>query len=158
MNTHSKVRDLLALAASGLLSDAEEKLVHQHLQECAACAAELDRWRLITGALSQRPAPQFSASLAQQTVSRVKDAYSAQSEKRVSAFFLSFAIGFGWLFCLVSVLFFAAAINHFSFSNIGSASIAVALLLSTVFTIITAGVAAWVLMGAERKTLYVSFA
>jgi len=155
MNTHSEIRELLTLAASGLLDSSEEKMVRDHLRECDDCAAELAQWQIITQALGHQPAPRFSESLAQATVAQVKHAYLVESETRARNFFLSVAIGFGWLFSALTILLLSVGTSHFAIFNIGGSPLITAMLLSTAFTAITAGAAAVVLLGAERKALYV---
>ena len=158
MNSHSQVRDLLGLAASGLLDSAEEKMVRDHLRACTDCAAELAQWQLITQALGQQPAPRFSESLAQAAIAQVKHAHLVESETRARNFFLSVAIAFGWLFCAATVLLLSAVSRHFGILNIAGSPLIAAMLLSTAFTAVTAGVAAVVLLGAERKARHVPLA
>ena len=155
MSTHSEIRELLALAASGLLDSTEEKMVRDHLRECDGCAAELAQWQIIMHALGHQPAPRLSKSLARATIAQVKDAHLARSEARVRNFFLSAAIGFGVLFSLATILLLSAGIRYFGIFNTGGSALITAMFLSTAFTAATAGVAAAVLLGAERKALYV---
>lgn len=158
MNNHSQVRDLLALAASGLLDGAEEKIVRDHLRGCAGCAAELAEWQLISQALGRQPAPRLSESLARVTVAQVKAAHFARSEARTRNFFLSAAIAFGWLFSVTTIALLSAVISHFGILNVGGSPLLSAALLSTAFAAVTAGVTAVVLLGIERKLLYVPLA
>jgi anti-sigma factor RsiW len=154
MNTHSEIRDLLGLAASGLLDSTEEKMVRAHLRECAECAAELAQWQIITQALGQQPAPPFSASLARATVAQVRQAHLAQSEVRTRNFFLSVAIGFGWLFSALTILLLSAVIRYFAVLHVGGSPLITAIVFSIAFTAVTAGITA-VVLGTERRTVHV---
>ena len=156
MNTHSEIRDLLGLAASGLLESTEDKTVRDHLRECDDCAVELAQWQIMMQALRQQPAPPFSESLAKATVAQVKHSYLVKSEARVRNLFLSVAIGVGWLFSVASVLLLSAVIRYCGI-HIGGLPLITAVLLSTAFTAVTAGITA-VVLGTERRTARVPLA
>ena len=67
MSDHESVRELLALSAAGLLDPGEERLVREHVRQCAACAAELDDYAALSAGLSALPAPQPPADLVSRT-------------------------------------------------------------------------------------------
>ena len=71
MSEHDSIRELLTLAASGVLDADEERRVQRHLATCSGCAAELESWRSLTGALRRLPTPQASAAMVERTRAQV---------------------------------------------------------------------------------------
>jgi hypothetical protein len=67
MNDHEKIRKLLSLAAADALDEADLIAVQRHAAGCTACAAELNRWQTLTGALRALPTPQPNAALLERT-------------------------------------------------------------------------------------------
>lgn len=67
MNEHAVTRDLLPLAASGMLDDIEQQRVDEHLERCRECRAELETWSGLAGAIKAIPTPQAPSELATRT-------------------------------------------------------------------------------------------
>ncbi len=67
MKEHTIVRDLLTLAAAGLLDPDEQRRVEMHLHQCEACRADLSEWTCIAVALRELPTPQAPPRLVSQT-------------------------------------------------------------------------------------------
>jgi hypothetical protein len=67
MTPHEDLRQLLALSAAGLLEPAEERLVREHVRDCAACRAELAELGDLGRDLGGLPAPQPSEALVART-------------------------------------------------------------------------------------------
>lgn len=57
MSDHETIRKLLALSAAGLLEPGEERLVQEHVRQCAGCAAKLDDYATLSAGLSALPCP-----------------------------------------------------------------------------------------------------
>jgi hypothetical protein len=57
MSDHETIRKLLALSAAGLLEPGEERLVREHVRQCAPCAAKLDDYATLSAGLSALPCP-----------------------------------------------------------------------------------------------------
>jgi len=102
MSEHDAVRELLALAAAGALDAEEQRRIEQHLAGCAACAAELDGWRNLAGALKRLPTPRPSPALVEQTRARAEWQLAAAAEHRWSQAVLVFLVLFAWTVTLVS--------------------------------------------------------
>jgi anti-sigma factor RsiW len=79
---------MLALSAAGLLEPSEERLVREHVHECAACAAELESLIRLAAGLGTLPAPQPPSDLMARTRARV----AAERDRR-EAYLLSAAAG-----------------------------------------------------------------
>jgi len=69
MTTHPE--HLLARAADGALSDAEQRDVQAHLEGCAACREALDAQRLVARALVARAAVEPTAGFASRVSARL---------------------------------------------------------------------------------------
>src|ERR1700751_4731721 len=95
MSEHDKIRELLALAAAGALTSAEEKQVAEHVRSCIACSNELEAWQPIASELRRLPTPQPSSWLVQATLARAEAKFTEQAEHdwngHVMIFVLSFA-------------------------------------------------------------------
>ena len=81
MNEHDTIRELLALAAAGALDAREEQRLQQHLAACPVCAAEMERWHGLTGALRRLPTPQPSAALVARTHAAAVLELQAEAER-----------------------------------------------------------------------------
>ena len=99
------VTDLLALAAAGTLSRAEQSRIEAHLGSCATCAAEAAEWGRITNGLRTLPAPQPSRALVARTVEEVEKHLTERSERAWSQAALGFLIAFAWTLTVVSWVF-----------------------------------------------------
>lgn len=102
MNDHKKIRELLALAAAGGLTTAEEKQVAEHMRSCVACSNELEAWRLIATDLCRLPTPQPSPRLVQATLARGQAKLAEQAEHDWNRRVMIFAVAFAWLLTVVS--------------------------------------------------------
>ena len=97
MTEHESVRQLLALSAAGLLDAGEERLVREHVGQCAQCAANLDDYLALSAGLSELPAPQPPAYL----VSRTAMLLAAEADRRQGAVFAAVASIFALVFVLL---------------------------------------------------------
>ena len=97
MSDHESVRQLLALSAAGLLDAGEERLVREHVGQCAQCAARLDDYAALTAGLSALPSPQPSAHLASRTAMLL----AAEADRRQGAVFAGVASIFALVFVLL---------------------------------------------------------
>ncbi len=102
MSEHEAIRELLVLAVAGALDADEQRRVEQHLAGCAACAAELDAWHDLTGALKRLPTPQPPAALVERTRARAEWQLAAAAERRWNHTVLVFLVLFAWTVTLVS--------------------------------------------------------
>jgi anti-sigma factor RsiW len=96
MREHIIVRDLLTLAAAGLLDLDEQRRVETHLHQCEACRAEFSEWTQLTAALRELPTPQAPPSLVLQT-QRILAYAASFREHQMSRFGLALLVLFSWL-------------------------------------------------------------
>ena len=101
MSEHEQIRELLPLAAAGSLDADEQRRIEAHLRSCASCAAELETWRVLAGAIRRSPAPQLPANLLTRTRERLQREQATRSERRWSDAILAFLMLFGWTVSLV---------------------------------------------------------
>ena len=97
MSEHESVRQLLALSAAGLLDAGEERLVREHVRQCARCAAKLDDYATLSAGLSALPCPLPLADLLRRTNSLV----AAEVDRRQGAAFAGAAAIFALAFVLL---------------------------------------------------------
>lgn len=102
MSEHDKVRELLALAAAGALTAAEEKRVAEHLRSCISCSHELEAWRPIAAELRRLPTPQPSPWLLQATLARAEAKLAAQAEHASNRHVIIFVVALAWLMTIAS--------------------------------------------------------
>jgi anti-sigma factor RsiW len=102
MSEHDKIRELLALAAAGALTRAEEEQVAAHLRSCDTCSNEINAWRSITGDLRRLPTPQPSPRLLQITIARAEQRIAERAEHDWNRRVMIFVVGFAWLLTIVS--------------------------------------------------------
>jgi len=102
MSEHNKIRELLALAAAGALTRAEEERVVAHLRSCGICSGEMDALRSIAAGLRRLPTPQPSARLVQATLARAEAKLAEQSEHEWNRRVMIFVVAFAWLLTIVS--------------------------------------------------------
>ena len=112
---HDKVRELLALAAAGALTSAEEKQVAEHLRSCIACSNELGAWQPIASELRRLPTPQPSSWLVQATLARAEARLIEQAEHDWNRRVIAFVVAFAWLLTIASWPVF-----HFVIGRLGS--------------------------------------
>jgi hypothetical protein len=97
MSDHESVRELLALSAAGLLDPGEERLVRDHVRQCAACAADLGDYATLSAGLSVLPSPQPPADL----VRRTSLLLAAESDRRQGALLAAAAAIFAFMLVLL---------------------------------------------------------
>jgi anti-sigma factor RsiW len=97
MSGHESVRQLLALSAAGLLDAGQERLVREHVGQCARCAAKLADYAALSEGLSALPCPLPLADLLRRTNSAV----AAEVDRRQGAVFAGVASIFALVFVLL---------------------------------------------------------
>jgi len=102
MSEHDKIRELLALAAAGVLTAAEEKQVAEHVRSCVSCSNELDAWRPIATELRRLPTPQPSSWLLQATLARAEAKLADEAEHVWNRHVIIFAVTLAWLLTIAS--------------------------------------------------------
>ena len=102
MSEHDKVRELLALAAAGALTTAEEQQVAEHLRSCVACSNELGAWQPIASELRRLPAPKPSTWLVQATLARAEAKLTEQAEHDWNRRMMIAVVAFAWLLTIAS--------------------------------------------------------
>jgi len=113
MSEHDKIRELLALAAAGALTTAEEKRVAEHLRSCIACSNELEVWRPIATDLCGLPTPQPSSQLVQATLARAEAKLAEQAEHERNRRVMIFVVPFAWLVMVATWPVFHFVSGHF---------------------------------------------
>ena len=102
-NGHETIRGMLALAAAGALDDKEARHVEEHTANCAECAAELERWQSLAGALRRVPTPQPSPQLLARVRAKAEWKLARKAEHREDAGVLVFLFLFSWTIVLVTL-------------------------------------------------------
>lgn len=102
MNEHEKIRELLALAAAGALTTAEDKQVAEHVRSCVACSNELESWRSIATEICRLPTPQPSSRLVQATIARAEAKLAEQAEHDWNRRVMIFVLAFAWVLTVAS--------------------------------------------------------
>jgi hypothetical protein len=102
MSEHDKIRGLLALAAAGALTSAEQKQVAEHVRSCIACSNELGAWRPIASELRRLPTPQPSSWLVQATLARAAAKLAEQAEHDWNRRVMIVVVVFAWLLTIAS--------------------------------------------------------
>ena len=90
--------DLLTLSAAGLLEAQEERLVREHVRECAACAMQLEELAGLSTGLRSLPAPSPPAYLA----ARVARDLEEYSDRREGLRLAAASAVLGWLMALAT--------------------------------------------------------
>ncbi|MFY9751077.1 MAG: hypothetical protein WBS18_12505 [Candidatus Acidiferrales bacterium] len=98
---HAEIREQLALLAVGALDAADEARIVRHTSSCADCAAELERWQLISSGLRRLPTPQPSPALFESTRSLVAAHAAAQAERSHNRSVLIMLVLFSWALTLL---------------------------------------------------------
>lgn len=98
MNTHEhdEIRELLTLAAAGVLSAEEQKHVEKHLQECGDCAAEFAVWSRVTAALQEMPTPLAPMGLVERTRRQLEKQAELRADRRQQRWLFSLLILLAW--------------------------------------------------------------
>lgn len=104
MNTHEhdEIRELLTLAAAGVLSAEEQKHVEKHLQECGDCAAEFAVWSRVTAALQEMPTPLAPMGLVERTRRTMERQAAVRVERRQQRWLFLWLMVFAWATTLLT--------------------------------------------------------
>jgi len=102
MNEHEEIRNLLSLAAAGVLEETEEQRVAVHVAHCPDCAAELEGWLALASGLRRLPTPQAPAALVERVRLRATVALAAQVEPQWNQTAVACAVLVAWAVALVS--------------------------------------------------------
>ena len=102
LTEHDRIRELLALAAAGALTSAEETQIAKHVRTCIACSKELEAWGPIASALRRLPTPQPSSWLVQATLARAESKFAEQAEHEWNRRVMIVVVAFAWLLTLAS--------------------------------------------------------
>src|SRR5271163_824743 len=116
MSEHDKIRELLALAAAGALTSAEEKQVAEHVRSCIACSNELGAWRPIASELRRLPTPQPSSWLVQATLARAQAKLIEQAEHDWNRRVMIVVVAVAWLLTIASWAVFHVVSGRFESS------------------------------------------
>ena len=132
MSEHDTIRELLALAAAGVLTRAEEQRVAEHVRSCVACSNELEAWRPIASELRRLPTPQPSPWLVQATLARAKAKLTEQAEHEWNRRVLIAVVAFSWLLTIASRPVFHTWTSFAAFTALGWLAGAVAAVMLAV--------------------------
>ena len=113
MSEHDKIRELLALAAAGALTSAEEKQVAEHVRSCIACSKELEAWQPIASELRRLPTPQPSSWLVQSTLARAEAKLTEQAEHDWNHRLMIIVVALAWLLTIASWAVFHVVSGRF---------------------------------------------
>lgn len=113
MSEHDNIQELLALAAAGALTIAEERRVVEHVRSCVVCSSQLEAWRGIATDLRELPLPQPSLWLVQATLARAEAKLAEQAEHDWNRRIMILVVAFAWLLTLASWLLFHLVSGRF---------------------------------------------
>ncbi len=113
MSEHDKIRERLALAAAGALTDAEEKQVAEHVRSCVSCSNEIEAWRPIATELRRLPTPQPSPWLVQATLARAEAKLTEQAEHDWNRRVIIFVVTLAWVLTIASWAVFHVVSGRF---------------------------------------------
>ena len=151
MSEHESIRELLSLAAAGVLAPEEQRRVEQHAGVCDACQRQLEMWQRYSRELVRLPAPVAPKHLAEQTRARILRERAATADRRWDDIVLAVLVLFGWTVTLVTWIVFRLFTGGLlSVVQVGFVRILMWSGASTVFAWLTAAVAA-VMLGIERR-------
>ena len=106
---HTEIRGQFPLLVAGALDADTEAHIALHVATCPSCAAELERWQLISGGLRRLPTPQPSPALFERTRAMASAQLAAQSEQRKNRMVLIPLIIFSWAVTVAGWPFFRLA-------------------------------------------------
>jgi len=150
VSEHASIRELLSLAAAGVLDPDEQRRVEQHATVCDACRRELELWQGYSRELVRLPAPVAPKYLADRTRARVLEKRAAAAERRWDDIVLAVLVLLGWTVSLVVwVVFRLFTGGMLSVVESSFVTILEWLGASTLFAWLTAAVAA-VMLGSRR--------
>jgi anti-sigma factor RsiW len=109
VDEHAEIRKQLALLIAGALDADAEARITLHAATCSSCAAELERWQLISGGLRRLPTPQPSPALFERTRAMASAQLAAHTERRKNRIVLVLLIIFSWVVTVAGWPFFRFA-------------------------------------------------
>ena len=151
MTPHETVKPLLPLSAAGFLGPEEERIVRQHVAECAECAAALAEFGEVAEAVGELPAPQPSPELVARTQAAIVAELAAHSPRRHNPLLAAGLGVFAWGAAFTTWALWRlltggpAAVLHFDLTGI------VAWLAVSCLTLFMATPAAAALAAARRR-------
>jgi anti-sigma factor RsiW len=101
-NEHDAVRELLPLAAAGVLDAAEEARLAAHIRLCPDCAANLGGWQQVGAGLRRIPTPQAPAALVERTITLAQNRLTQESDRRTERRIVTLVLIFSWAFVAIS--------------------------------------------------------
>jgi anti-sigma factor RsiW len=151
MSDHAAIRELLSLAAAGVLEPDDERRVQQHVAVCDACRRELEVWQGYSRELVRLPAPVAPKYLTERTRARVLEQRAAAAQRRWDDIVLAVLVLLGWTVSLVAwIVFRLFSGGMLSVVESSFVTILEWLGASTLFAWLTAAVAA-VMLGSRRS-------
>jgi anti-sigma factor RsiW len=151
VSEHASIRELLSLAAAGVLEPDEQRRVQHHVAVCDACRREIEVWQSYSRELVRLPAPVAPKHLAERTCARILEQRAAAAQRRWDDIVLGVLVLLGWTVSLVAwVVFRLFSGGMLSVVETSFVTILTWLGASTVFAWLTAAVAA-VMLGGRRS-------
>jgi hypothetical protein len=151
MSEHESVRELLSLAAAGVLSAGEQRRVEQHAVECELCSRELESWQAYGHELARLPPPAVPANLAETTRRRIFAQQTAAAEGRWNDVVLTVLSLYAWTIALATWMVWRLVRGDaLLLFDAGFVRVVIWSGVSTGFAWVTAAVAALVL-GFQRR-------
>ena len=153
MNEHESMREILLLAAGGVLDPPAQRRLEEHARECPECRRELEVWNAYAEGLRHLPQPPLPPHLLERTRARIWQERAAAADRRWDEMMLGALALFAWTVGLtvwfVARIFTGGAlvIMGTNLVRFGTWSAA-----STILVWLTAAVAALVL-GKRRSEL-----
>jgi len=96
MSEHETIRELLPLAAGGVLDAQEQRRIEEHARECTDCRRELEIWAGYAQGLQQLPQPALPAQLMERTRARVCQERATAADQRWDELMLAALALFAW--------------------------------------------------------------
>ena len=152
MDEHNHIRDLLTLAAAGVLSAEEQRAVEEHVLLCSECRSEFAAWSRLTGALQELPTPQAPMSLVERTRRQLEKQAVMRTECRQQRWLFVWLTVFAWAITLLTwplFQFLGSRVSQFvdlSWTHINSGEAWVGYM----FLVGTIGALAVALVGKQR--------
>jgi len=151
-NEHAEVRKRLSLYVAGALDADEESSILKHLATCTECAAELERWQSIAGALRGLRTPQPSAALFARTGAAAEARLIEQAEQRHNRKVLILLVVFSWAVTLAGWPIFRFATGGvLSLLDLQFREMWILFAVFTAFTWLAGGSAAVLLSARHRQ-------
>ena len=153
MTEHESVREMLSLAAAGVLAPDEQRRVEQHAAVCDLCRRELELWERYARELVRLPAPVAPKNLGERTRVRLLEQRVALAERRWDDVVLAVLALFAWTVALVTWIVFRLFTGGMvAVIQAGVVTILIWSGASTLFAWLTATVVA-VMLGHQRRAV-----